>query len=125
MIQLLSLLFHLFQLIILYYLGWIVTYTLYIIQRIYFKIEELLGRKIKSPRAQYIIKEIDFFYIQVLPTFFSNLNKERYLTISGIENIYTNLPILLRIIFAIIFTVIIIYCVLVVISFIYYTIILH
>lgn len=124
MIQLLALLFHWFQLIILYYLGWIITYTLFIIQRIYLTYEELFG-KIKSPRAQHIYKEIDFFYIQVLPTFFSNLSKQRYLTVSSIENIYINLPILLRILFAIIFTLLIMYCLLVVISYIYYTIILH
>jgi hypothetical protein len=124
MIQLLSLLFHLFQLIILNILGWFITYTLYVVQRIYLKYEELFG-KIKSPRAQYIYKEIDFFYIQVLPTFFSNLNKERYLTVSSIETIYINLPIIFRILVAFIFTSFVIYCILLVISYLYYNFILH
>jgi hypothetical protein len=124
MIQLLSLLFHLFQLIILYYLGWLVTITLYLIQRFYLKYEELFG-KIKSPRAQHIYKEIEFFYIQVLPTFFSNISKERYLTVSSIETIYTNLPIIFRILVAFIFTSFVIYCILLIISYLYYNFILH
>jgi hypothetical protein len=123
-IQLLSLLFHLLQLTILYILGWFITYTLYIIQRIYLKYAELFG-EITSPRIRHIYKEIDFFYIQVLPTFFSNLSKERYLTISSIETLYINLPIIFRILVAFIFTFFVIYCILLVISYLYYTFILH
>lgn len=124
MIQLLSLLFHLLQLTILYILGWFITYTLYIIQRIYLKYAELFG-EITSPRIRNIYKEIDFFYIQVLPTFFSNLSKERYLTISSIETIYINLPIIFRILVAFIFTLFVIYCILIIISYLYYNFILH
>jgi len=124
MIQLLSLLFHLLQLTILYILGWFITYTLYIIQRIYLKYEELFG-EITSPRIRNIYKEIDFFYIQVLPTFFSNLSKERYLTISSIETLYINLPIIFRILVAFIFTFFVIYCILLIISYLYYNFILH
>jgi hypothetical protein len=124
MIQLLSLLFHLLQLTILYILGWFITYNLYIIQRIYLKYAELFG-EITSPRIRNIYKEIDFFYIQVLPTFFSNLSKERYLTISSIETLYINLPIIFRILVAFIFTFFVIYCILLIISYLYYNFILH
>ena len=124
MIQLFSLFFHLTLLIILYILGWLVTYILYIIRRIYLKIEESFG-EITLPKARMIYREIDFFYTQVLPTFFSNINKERYLTISSIEILYVNLPIVFRIAFAFLFTSFVIYCILLVSSYIYYYIILH
>lgn len=124
MIQLLVLFFHFTQLKFLFYLGWLVTYTLYIIQRIYLKYEEIFG-KIKTPVFQNIIKEIEFFYIKVLPTFFSNINKELLLTTSIIETKYINLPLVLRILFAILLTLFIIYCILLVTSYLYYYIILQ
>jgi hypothetical protein len=124
MIQLLSLLFHFSLLVILYYLGKIVVYTLFVIQKIYFYIEELFG-EFTSPRIRKMYKEVDFFYFQVLPTFFSNINKETNLTISSIETKYISLPIIFRILFAIIFTLFIMYCILLVTSYLYYYIILH
>lgn len=124
MIQLLSLLFHLLLLIILYYLVLLIKCTLFLIQKFYLFIEELLGN-ISSPRAQKFYKEIDFFYIKILPTFYSNINKEHNLTISSIEDNYNNLPIIFKILFSIIFTLFLIYCILLVASYIYYYIILQ
>jgi hypothetical protein len=124
MIQLLSLFFHLFQLIILYFLGLLVTYTLFLVQFIFIKIEQFKG-KIISPRAQHIFKEVNYFYTRIMPTFFFNLKTERLLTLNGIETLYSNLPILLRLFFAIIFTLFIMYFILFVGSYLYYYIIIQ
>ena len=97
---------------------------LYIIRKIYLKIERSFG-EITLPKVQMIYKEINFFYNQVLPAFFSNINKERYLTISSIENIYSNLPLVFRIAFAFLFTSFVIYCIMLITSYIYYFIIIH
>lgn len=99
-------------------------YTLFFIQKIYLFIEELFG-EFTSPRVQKLYKEIDFFYFQVLPTFFNNINKETNLTISSIETKYISLPIIFRILFAIIFTLFLMYCILLVLSYLYYYIILQ
>jgi len=124
MIQLLSLLSHLFLLTIVYIIGWIVTYLLYIIQFIFLKIEAKRG-EITSQKALKIFKEVNYFYSQIMPTFFFNIYKERLLTLHGIENLYSKLPIILRILFAIIFTLFIIYCILLLTSYLYYCIILQ
>jgi hypothetical protein len=99
-------------------------YTLFAIQKIYLFIEEIIG-EFTSPRVQKMYKEIDFFYFQVLPTFFTNIAKEHNLTLSTIETKFSKLPIIFKILFAIISTLFLMYCILLVASYFYYYIILQ
>lgn len=99
-------------------------YSLFLIQKIYLYFEEVFG-EFTSPRVLKMYKEVDFFYFQVLPTFFSNIDKETNLTIYSIEIKYISLPIIFRILFAIFFTLFLMYCILLVGSYLYYYIILQ
>ena len=124
MIQLFSLLFHLFLITLLYLIGLLVKYILFVLHYIYLKIENS-REEITSPIAKSFYNEIIYFYFKVMPTFFLNINKEWIITLSTIQSIYWDLPILIRIIFAILYTTFIIYCIIAVLSFIYYTVLLH
>jgi hypothetical protein len=99
-------------------------YTLFFIQKIYFYFEELFG-EFTSPRVLKMYKEIEFFYFQVLPSFFTNLDKETNLTLDSIETKFSKLPIIFRILVAIISTLFIIYFILLVASYLYYYIIIQ
>jgi hypothetical protein len=124
MIQLLSLIFYLFRLTLAYLLGSLMVYLLFIIQFLFIKYEQLIG-KVASIRLNKAFKEVIYFYTQIMPTFFFNLRKERFLTINGIIITYSRLPQTLRLVLKLLFILLIIYYILVLINIYYYFIFIH
>jgi hypothetical protein len=122
--KLLSLILYLLQLTIVYLIGCLNTYLLFILQFFYIKYEQLIG-KVTSIRLQKGFKEVNYFYTQIMPIFFFNLRKERLLTINGIIITYSRLPTTIKVLMKLFFITLILYYILVLINIFYYFIFLH